>query len=100
MDIQTAILPTSFTTLTMTNSTTTGFATTAVPSFFPGRQWQQVLERDSSADGQFVYAVKSTKIFCKPSCPSRRPARKQVSFYPNAVAAEAAGFRACKRCEP
>jgi AraC family transcriptional regulator of adaptative response/methylated-DNA-[protein]-cysteine methyltransferase len=71
-----------------------------VPSFFPGRQWQQVLERDASADGQFVYAVKSTRIYCRPSCPSRRPTRKNVSFFPSAAAAEQAGFRACKRCEP
>jgi AraC family transcriptional regulator of adaptative response/methylated-DNA-[protein]-cysteine methyltransferase len=70
------------------------------PSLFPGRQWQQVLERDARADGQFFYAVKSTKIYCRPSCPSRRPARKNVSFFPTAAAAEAAGFRACKRCEP
>jgi AraC family transcriptional regulator of adaptative response/methylated-DNA-[protein]-cysteine methyltransferase len=71
-----------------------------VPSVFPGKQWQQVLERDSSADGQFFYAVKSTGIFCKPSCPSRRPTRKQVQFFPTTDAAEAAGYRACKRCEP
>src|ERR1700723_2586947 len=74
--------------------------TTAVPSYFPGRQWQQVLERDVSADGQFVYAVKSTKIYCRPSCASRRPMRKQVSFFPTPALAEAAGYRACKRCEP
>jgi AraC family transcriptional regulator of adaptative response/methylated-DNA-[protein]-cysteine methyltransferase len=72
----------------------------SAPSLFPGRQWQQVLERDARADGQFVYAVKSTRIYCRPSCPSRRPARKNVSFFPTSVAAEAAGFRACKRCEP
>ncbi len=72
----------------------------AVPSFFPGRQWQQVLERDRSADGQFFYAVKSTKVYCRPSCPSRRPARKNVSFYPTAEAAREAGFRACLRCDP
>jgi AraC family transcriptional regulator of adaptative response/methylated-DNA-[protein]-cysteine methyltransferase len=71
-----------------------------IPSVFPGKQWQQVLERDASADGQFFYAVKSTGIFCKPSCPSRRPTRKQVQFFPTTAAAEAAGFRACKRCEP
>ncbi len=71
-----------------------------VPSFFPGRQWQQVLERDAAADGQFFYAVKSTKIYCRPSCPSRRPARKNVSFYPTADAAREAGYRACLRCEP
>jgi AraC family transcriptional regulator, regulatory protein of adaptative response / methylated-DNA-[protein]-cysteine methyltransferase len=72
----------------------------AVPSLFPGRQWQQVLERDVKADGQFFYAVRSTRIYCRPSCPSRRPAKKNVSFFPTAAAAEAAGFRACKRCEP
>jgi AraC family transcriptional regulator of adaptative response/methylated-DNA-[protein]-cysteine methyltransferase len=71
-----------------------------VPSFFAGRQWQQVLERDASADGQFFYAVKSTRVFCKPSCPSRRPTRKNVTFFPTTAAATAAGYRACKRCEP
>jgi len=72
----------------------------ATPSLFPGRQWQQVLARDSSADGQFVYAVQSTKVYCRPSCPSRRPARHNVRFFPSAAAAELAGFRACKRCQP
>jgi AraC family transcriptional regulator of adaptative response/methylated-DNA-[protein]-cysteine methyltransferase len=71
-----------------------------VPSLFPGKSWQQVLARDTSADGQFFYAVKSTKIFCKPSCPSRKPNRKNVAFFPTAAAAEAAGYRACLRCEP
>jgi AraC family transcriptional regulator, regulatory protein of adaptative response / methylated-DNA-[protein]-cysteine methyltransferase len=71
-----------------------------VPSFFPGRQWQQVLERDASADGQFFYAVKSTKVYCRPSCPSRRPTRKNVSFFATAAGAQAAGYRACLRCEP
>lgn len=75
-------------------------AQNAVPSYFAGRQWQQVLERDAEADGQFFYAVKSTGVYCKPSCPSRRPARKNVSFYPTVEAAEAAGYRACLRCEP
>jgi AraC family transcriptional regulator of adaptative response/methylated-DNA-[protein]-cysteine methyltransferase len=72
----------------------------ATPSLSPGRQWQQVLERDANADGQFFYAVKSTKIYCRPSCPSRRPSKKNVTFFPSAAAAAAAGFRACKRCEP
>jgi AraC family transcriptional regulator of adaptative response/methylated-DNA-[protein]-cysteine methyltransferase len=73
---------------------------TSVPSYFPGKQWQQVLERDSSADGQFFYAVKSTKVYCKPSCPSRRPTRKNVTFFPTTESAQAAGYRACLRCEP
>jgi AraC family transcriptional regulator of adaptative response/methylated-DNA-[protein]-cysteine methyltransferase len=72
----------------------------AAPPVFAGRAWQQVLARDAGADGQFVYAVKSTGIYCKPSCPSRRPERKNVSFFPNPALAEAAGFRACLRCEP
>lgn len=67
---------------------------------FSGKSWQQVLARDNRADGQFVYAVKSTGVYCKPSCPSRRPERKNVSFFPTPDAAEAAGFRACLRCEP
>ena len=72
----------------------------ATPSLFPGRQWQQVLARDATADGQFVYAVQSTRIYCRPSCPSRRPTRRNVSFFPTPAAAELAGFRACKRCQP
>ena len=86
--------------MTMTSAVKTGDGAMAIPSYFPGEQWQQVLERDARADGQFVYAVKSTKIYCKPSCASRRPTRKQVSFFPSPALAEAAGYRACKRCEP
>jgi len=72
----------------------------AAPAVFAGKAWQQVLARDIRADGQFVYAVKSTGIYCKPSCASRKPERKNVSFFPNPEQAEAAGFRACLRCEP
>src|ERR1700730_9757972 len=86
--------------MTMTSAVKTSNGAIVVPSYFPGKQWQQVLERDARADGQFVYAVKSTKIYCKPSCASRRPTRKQVSFFPSPAQAEAAGYRACKRCEP
>jgi len=86
--------------MTMTSAVRTDAGAIVVPSYFPGKQWQQVLERDARADGQFVYAVKSTKIYCKPSCASRRPTRKQVSFFPTPAQAEAAGYRACKRCEP
>ncbi len=71
-----------------------------IPGVFAGKAWQQVLARDRSADGQFVYAVKSTRIFCRPSCPSRRPTRKSVTFFPSPALAEAAGYRACKRCQP
>jgi len=64
------------------------------------RQWRIVLARDRRFDGAFVYAVRSTGIYCRPSCPSRRPRRALVQFYPIPEAAEAAGFRACRRCHP
>src|SRR5215208_916631 len=63
-------------------------------------RWRAVLERDGSHDGGFVYAVSSTGVYCRPSCPSRRPLRARVSFFDTADAAEAAGYRACRRCEP
>src|SRR5205085_2094104 len=62
--------------------------------------WTAVLNRDARLDGALYYAVKSTGIYCKPSCPSRRPRREQVSFFADAAAAESAGFRACQRCHP
>jgi AraC family transcriptional regulator, regulatory protein of adaptative response / methylated-DNA-[protein]-cysteine methyltransferase len=62
--------------------------------------WRAVAERDARYDGQFVYAVKSTHIYCRPSCPSRRPSPENVSFYSAPAAAERAGYRACKRCDP
>ena len=63
-------------------------------------RWQAVLARDARFDGAFVYAVESTGIYCRPSCPSRRPGRRHVSFYALPEAAEQAGFRACLRCRP
>ncbi|HEY5056893.1 MAG TPA: methylated-DNA--[protein]-cysteine S-methyltransferase [Acidobacteriaceae bacterium] len=72
----------------------------ARPVADPALAWQQVLERDPRADGRFVYAVRSTGIYCRPTCPSRRPARAHVDFFPTAAEAEDAGFRACKRCRP
>jgi AraC family transcriptional regulator, regulatory protein of adaptative response / methylated-DNA-[protein]-cysteine methyltransferase len=68
------------------------------PDLNPAQAWQQVLARDASAS--FVYAVASTGIFCRPSCPSRRPAQANVSFFPDPAGALAAGYRACKRCAP
>jgi AraC family transcriptional regulator, regulatory protein of adaptative response / methylated-DNA-[protein]-cysteine methyltransferase len=62
--------------------------------------WQAVLARDIRWDGAFVYAVQSTRIYCRPTCPSRRPNRDRVTFFPAASAAEQAGFRACRRCRP
>jgi len=63
-------------------------------------RWRIVLARDRRFDGVFVYAVRSTGIYCRPSCPSRRPRRNLVEFFPIPEAAEAAGFRACRRCRP
>lgn len=62
--------------------------------------WQAVQARDRGADGLFVYAVRSTGIFCRPSCPSRKPRREQVVFFALPQAAEQQGFRACRRCRP
>src|ERR1700732_2352178 len=62
--------------------------------------WQAVQTRDRGADGAFVYAVRSTGIYCRPSCPSRKPRREQVVFFPLPEAAEQKGFRACQRCRP
>lgn len=64
------------------------------------KQWQLVLARDAGADGKFVYAVRSTGIFCRPTCPSRRPKRASVEFFATPAEAERAGYRACKRCRP
>ena len=64
------------------------------------QQWQLVLARDSRADGKFVTAVLSTKIYCRPSCPARHPLRKNVTFFPSPAEAERAGFRPCRRCRP
>jgi AraC family transcriptional regulator, regulatory protein of adaptative response / methylated-DNA-[protein]-cysteine methyltransferase len=64
------------------------------------RRWQAVLERDPSLDGTFVFAVSSTGIFCRPSCPAKRPRRQNVSFFDDALQAEQAGYRACLRCRP
>lgn len=63
-------------------------------------RWQAVMGRDARFDGAFVYAVRSTGIYCRPSCPSRRPRREQVTFFNLPRAAEGAGFRSCRRCRP
>jgi AraC family transcriptional regulator of adaptative response/methylated-DNA-[protein]-cysteine methyltransferase len=72
----------------------------AVPDVTPEHRWRVVLARDRRFDGAFVYAVHSTRIYCRPSCPSRRPRREQVTFFSAPEAAERAGFRACRRCRP
>src|SRR6266498_2472041 len=63
-------------------------------------RWRAVLARDRRYDGAFVYAVRSTGIYCRPSCASRKPRRGQVAFFPIPEAAEREGYRACRRCHP
>lgn len=64
------------------------------------RRWQAICDRDRAMDGAFVYAVRTTGVYCRPSCAARRPRRENVTFHANAAEAEAAGYRACKRCRP
>jgi len=71
-----------------------------LPSTVQDSHWQSVLHRDASADGRFVYAVRTTGIYCRPSCPSRMAKQENVSFYATCAEAEAAGYRACHRCSP
>jgi AraC family transcriptional regulator, regulatory protein of adaptative response / methylated-DNA-[protein]-cysteine methyltransferase len=63
-------------------------------------RWKALASRDTAADGTFVYAVTSTGVFCRPSCPSRRPRADRVRFFDTTGEAKRAGFRACKRCKP
>lgn len=62
--------------------------------------WKAVLNRDPNFEGKLFYGVRSTGVYCRPICPSRRPNRNQVCFFQSAREAEIAGFRACKRCQP
>ncbi|HUX08898.1 MAG TPA: bifunctional DNA-binding transcriptional regulator/O6-methylguanine-DNA methyltransferase Ada [Acidobacteriota bacterium] len=64
------------------------------------RYWRAFLERDGDFDGLFYLAVKTTGVFCRPSCPARRPKRENVIFFRTSGEAKTAGFRACKRCGP
>ncbi|MBS1135810.1 MAG: 6-O-methylguanine methyltransferase [Burkholderiaceae bacterium] len=63
-------------------------------------RWASVVTRDRAADGQFVYAVRTTGVYCRPSCASRSARPENVEFHATAADAERAGFRACKRCRP
>jgi AraC family transcriptional regulator of adaptative response/methylated-DNA-[protein]-cysteine methyltransferase len=62
--------------------------------------WAAILARDPSADAELVYAVTTTGVFCRPTCPSRRPDRAHVRFFPDPDTARSAGFRPCRRCRP
>jgi AraC family transcriptional regulator of adaptative response/methylated-DNA-[protein]-cysteine methyltransferase len=65
-----------------------------------GQCWDAVVARDSGHDGKFVFAVATTGVYCRPSCPARRPRRENVTFFSRPEQAEKAGFRACLRCRP
>src|SRR5689334_16476074 len=73
---------------------------TDIPARAAERYWRATVSRDARADGTFVLAVRSTHIYCRPSCPARRPLRRNVVFFHTGVEAEREGFRACKRCRP
>ena len=62
--------------------------------------WNAVVSRDTSGTGDFFYAVKTTGVYCRPTCASRRPLRKNVEFFATTAEARAQGYRACKRCRP
>src|SRR5712692_10841710 len=64
------------------------------------KKWRAILARDPSKDGAFVFGVRSTGVYCKPSCPARHPRAEQVLFFSGPDEAERAGYRACKRCRP
>ncbi len=72
----------------------------ALPAMGEDALWRAVEGRDARLDGLFVYAVRSTGVYCRPSCPSRRPRRDRALFFAGPDAAEAGGFRACRRCRP
>jgi AraC family transcriptional regulator, regulatory protein of adaptative response / methylated-DNA-[protein]-cysteine methyltransferase len=71
-----------------------------IPPQAAERFWQATLHRDSRADGSFVFAVRSTHVYCRPSCPARRPLRRNTLFFRTAQDAERQGFRPCQRCRP
>jgi len=71
-----------------------------IPASAAERFWRATLSRDAQADGTFVLAVRSTRIYCRPSCPARRPLRRNVVFFRTGEEAEKQGFRACRRCRP
>lgn len=64
------------------------------------RRWAAIVARDATADGQFFFSVRTTGVYCRPSCAARTPRPENVAFHDSTAAAEQAGFRACKRCQP
>jgi len=71
-----------------------------ITGFVDDDLWQAAVERDALYDGFFVFAVRTTGVYCRPSCPARRPKRENAVFFDRLEAAERTGFRTCKRCQP
>jgi len=69
-------------------------------AYLDQRRWEAVVGRDATHDGEFVFAVTSTGVYCRPSCPAKRPRRENVEFFRQPDEAEKAGYRACLRCRP
>lgn len=82
------------------NSTKPGDAQRGSAQPSNDQRWNAVTMRDAGHDGKFVFAVASTGVYCRPSCPARRPRRENVEFFSRPELAEKAGFRACQRCRP
>src|SRR5260370_11776117 len=72
----------------------------AQPTASDYARWSAVRRRDRAADGTFVYAVRTTGVYCRPCCAARTPRRENVTFHATCADAERAGFRPCKRCRP
>lgn len=75
-------------------------ATTAVPALTPDQMWRAFVAKDARYDGRFFTAVRTTGVFCRPTCTCRKPRPDNVEYYPSADAAAGAGYRPCKRCRP
>jgi AraC family transcriptional regulator of adaptative response/methylated-DNA-[protein]-cysteine methyltransferase len=86
--------------LTLEPETATATTMPATTTTTSDPQWQAVLARDSASDGKFVFAVSSTGVYCRPSCPAKRPRPENVTFFRQPQEAESAGYRACLRCRP
>jgi AraC family transcriptional regulator of adaptative response/methylated-DNA-[protein]-cysteine methyltransferase len=83
-----------------TNAILNSESQAAMPSVPETKWWNAVLARDASLDGDFFFGVSSTGVYCRPSCPAKRPRRENVTFFRRPEDAEKAGYRACLRCRP
>src|ERR1700758_2788310 len=83
-----------------TNAILTQVSEINMSTTLENKRWDAVLARDATQDGQFFFAVSSTGVYCRPSCPAKRPRRENVAFFRHPEDAEKAGFRACLRCRP